>query len=556
MTKKNESLQTIGPAFLTDTDAKSLAQQVLRTIDESDNPAPLVGQLPAHDLLFVWSEADKEKRADLMRLCTPEQARLLVDLTCWSDDRMDIAAVEELFEPLVEGGVAGAVMALDKMEDEVRTLVLARHVVVHQMENRNEPVPAADTSDLISFPDGYYHVEVPHPELLSATQRTLFKALMYKPFEDYHKELECLRWELPSQLEDLAYRWRCGRLGDLGFLPYEEAVALLTPREVEEVRRLASKDLPELPWTDFDMPVVFRQSFAGDDFLDQVMSLLMVTTDPDEIERVLKLRAELGAMTSQFLTAVRVPLGDIEAVQGGIRMARDLCSLGLRLVSDHDVAAASRMMISVTPGLFLQAALGRLMPLRHRATSIMKGFAAVNADALDPPHRVVVSLLCRDIPMRWPPLEDRFRHSIVPLAPLDREVVAFSHPTDVDAADRLLCEAELLPRFCEEVLGTTVDNLPRRPVSASIAAGLVASAKTGRLDPGSIDDEEFLRFSHSLEGDQEAQLEQAARAISIAWKTEAADPVAIDDDPDPKKRLVARLARLAVDRLWSGDVGD
>ncbi len=236
-------------------------------------------------------------------------------------------------------------------------------------------------------------------------------------------------------------------------------------------------------------------------------------------------------------------------------MARDLCSLGLGLVSSFDASAAAHMLTSVTPGLFVQAALGRLLPLRQRATAVMKSFAAVNADALDPPHRVAVSLLCRDIPMRWPPLEEELRHAIVPVAPLDREVVAFSHPTGVDAADRLLAEAELVPRFCREVLSTTVDDLGRKPVSACLAAGLVASAKTGRLDPRAACDEELERTSQALETDQEQETLEAVRTISAVWKIEAADPFAAREDPDPQKRLVARLARMAVDRLRSGELG-
>src|SRR5439155_17188385 len=66
-----------------------------------------------------------------------------------------------------------------------------------------------------------------------AALRTLLNDLFAQnPFETA-RLIEAIRWELPSELEEIAYRFRAARLADLGFPALYEAMHLFSYVKVE-----------------------------------------------------------------------------------------------------------------------------------------------------------------------------------------------------------------------------------------------------------------------------------------------------------------------------------
>jgi len=213
------------------------AERFVAKILSSDEAAALTAPLPPHDVLALLRAADDEQRSELLAIAQPEQIRGVIDLECWTGDVPDPMAIAGLLEPLVSTGLEGADRAYDALEGELRTLLFKDRLIVHLREDKDDDVPAAEGSELIQCPDGYYFVEIPDPDGFPGVLRQLLTAVLNKPFSEYQREFECLRHDLRSDLEEAALRWRDGRLADLGFGSREEALTLLSPRDPGGVRR-------------------------------------------------------------------------------------------------------------------------------------------------------------------------------------------------------------------------------------------------------------------------------------------------------------------------------
>ncbi len=378
----------------------------LKRLRNADDPLAMVGKLAPHDFLILHREADDEQRADLLTMARKDQIEGVVDLACWKGDIPDLNAIEEFVRPLVSTGLQGAQAAYDKLGNELKTLLLKRHVVVHLREDKDDEVPAAQGSDLIACPDNYYFIEIPDPDGVPDMVRQIVAGLINKPFEEYQAELECVRHDLPSDLQETAFRWRGGRLADLGFGSLEDGLAILSPRDPKQVKQMlaAATDPQYLTTPDFQTSAIVSENLAGNDLLERALGFLQQSDNPVFQAKSERLPADLSAMTSLFLTGTHCDLGDTEEVARSTRWARNILALGLWMVAGDDVAMGAKALAYLAPATILQAGMGMLIPLRQRARKVLadKRLDTKMAQGLrmDPPLDVILQSLARNIPGR------------------------------------------------------------------------------------------------------------------------------------------------------------
>jgi hypothetical protein len=535
--------------------AKDNAVSVLARMQETDNPGALVKTLAPHDLLLAWNEADDEQRVDLFRLADKEQAALLIDLRCWVNDQPDIAAVEETVKPLVLSGVGGAIHVLNTLEPEIRTLLLKSNVRIHLLEDRNEQVTVPDESELIACPDGRYYIEFPDPDRVSDVERAVWSALLYKPFEEYQPEIECVIHDFPSELQEMALRWRTGRLADYGFLPYEKAMSVLVPRSVSEVRQLATKASSYHGMaTQMTLPVLYEENLLGNAFLDRVIGLLWSSVDAIAQDRAALLGAELAAMTNLYLTATRTDISDVDAVARGSRWARDTLALGLFEAVDGDVEQGARFLHALVPAFFLQVGLGRIYPLRDRARVLLNDprFAAVGqaAAVFDPPYFIGLTCLAGDIPSRWPALSGEAGRSISLFEPTPEELEPFSCPDDVLEAELLLGEAEIMGKLLFSALKFKEPPLRETPASIVVLTALANGAADRPLEAKPVTFAEARVFGQQALSIQEDQfLRDAMVVLAPLMEVDSVVHEGLEAEADPAKRLLIRLIQIGRNRL-------
>ncbi len=536
------------------TGATISAEQVLRQMQNLNDPGRLIRSLEPHDLLMAWHLADDEQRADLLTLADKHQVDLLIDIRCWQSDLPDIDEVEALIRPLVMTGIGGATRALLNLEGELRTLLLKRNAQVHLLEDVNEDIMVPDTSELIPCPDGRYFIELPDPDQVTDVERALIQTLLMQPFEFYQPELECIRHELPAELTEISYRWRKGRLADFGFSTREEAIEMMVPCTVEQARQMAENEVELSSDSEFSLPVLYRESFLGNEFLDNVMDVLRSSDAPEQQSRLGTLGAELATMTNLFLSAKGVNLGNVEQVARNTTWARDMMALGLFETADGDEVEGARLITAVSPGIFLRVALGMVYPLRKRARKLLGDRKLIppgrKGSIFDPPYFVGLSCLSRVIPAYCSTVtrEGEFTHSL--FEPKERDLRAFSHPRELKQAERLLEEVELLPTLLFD--GLKCEQPPVRGTPASILLlNALANAASGREPTASpIEREEANVFAEEFLSITEDRLLADTLAV-LAPLIDASDEVAQDpaEDSDPARRLLIRLIKIGRSRL-------
>jgi Family of unknown function (DUF6178) len=530
--------------------AEKNAETILSRLRETEEPMQLVQSLAAQDFVVAWNVADDEQRVDLLRLGAPEQTDLLVDLSCWEGDHPNLEALEQTYKPLVLSSLDGAIYALDAIGEELRTLLLKRNATVHLLEDRNEQIQVPETSELLACSDGYYFIEFPDPDAVTDVERALINALLHKPFEEYQRELECVRHDFVSELEESAYRWRTGRLTDYGFSTREEAISLLAPRSAEEARRMAIS-APELPLlSDTRLPVLYHENIKGSDFLDNVLEGLGRLTGASVESENSTIGAELASMTNRYFTAAGIDIGDVEAMSQGVTWARDMLSLGLYEAADGVEEEGVRLMAILPPGVLFQVGIGLLYPIQRKARSLLNDHRLV-AGVFDPPYRIGLGCMARDIPCLWPPIFDGSAdtsHSL--FEPVDTELAAFSTRGQVERAEQLIEEAKCLPDLLFEGIKCTTPLLRETPASILVLTALANAAGDRAPTAKPVTPDEARVFSEQVLAIHEDQL--LSDALAVLAPLIGADPIAPADlstETDPASRLLIRLILIARARL-------
>lgn len=193
------------------------------------DPKGFVRRLPAEDLYFAIQDIGLADAADVIGLASPLQFRAFVDLDAW--DR-DLPAPERILDWLRlarEGAESAASLRRQKeaLDRELILLVLRTQTRVHSLEENDSPV--FESNNWVSTPDNKYIVEITAGEDEARTVRWLIEDFIdASPFEAT-RLFEAVRWEMQSELEETALRWRTGRLRDMGFPELDEALHIRRP---------------------------------------------------------------------------------------------------------------------------------------------------------------------------------------------------------------------------------------------------------------------------------------------------------------------------------------
>ena len=196
------------------------------------DPEALVQAIPEHDLYLAVLDVGPDDAAEVVALASPQQFRHFVDLAAWprGDEGPDPRAVLRWLHLARDGGGQSDRARrryLDKLallDAEMRSLVLRKALRVHDLQEETEPA-IADFGRTFRTPEGRYIVEFLPGAGEYGTLKELLEDLYGEDVLGTSRLLESLRWEVPTELEETARRWRDGRLRDLGFPDLDEALA-------------------------------------------------------------------------------------------------------------------------------------------------------------------------------------------------------------------------------------------------------------------------------------------------------------------------------------------
>jgi len=206
------------------------------------------------------------------------------------------------------------------------TLTLRTRIAVEQKPDDVQGWSPPDSSQTL---EGQFHywALADDDDLADVTEhlRTLFEGAYWS----YFRLMHAIQWELPSDSEEWALRWRTGRLEDLGFPTWDDAMRIyrfLDPR----ARRELPPEQPTPP-DEWPLPVWLPQLPETGGPGDRIFRAI---AEQGEAERRAIFYAFV-ALANRIAVADRLPLGDAESTPKAIEKAARLASAGLAYLADQ-----------------------------------------------------------------------------------------------------------------------------------------------------------------------------------------------------------------------------
>jgi Family of unknown function (DUF6178) len=419
--------------------AAATGKEKLDVLLSAPDPEALVQSIPDQDLYLSILEIGPDDAAEVVALSSPSQFRHAIDLSAWPgrDKGPDPTTILRWLR-LAREGAGHSDRArkryrekLSGLDPEMLSLTLRRILRVHDLNEEPEPA-VQEPGGTYRTPEGRYLVE-----LLEGTDYAMAKGLL----DDLYAEdvlgttrlLESLRWEVPTELEEAARRWRDGRLRDGGFPDLEEAAAFYA-------RPAAAKSAPA--------------PLAAPALLAPVSNLLERALE--ELSGEERERAEEGILyaSNAALVANAVRGDDFEELRDTLADARATLALGLEILSGGDLQVAARVLAERPVRQIFQTGIGegyRLQARARRAAAAARLPQAQSATLLDPPLSHVVDALSRTRPEFPSNAPAGLRPgsggpgALLPAARRTRR--ALGSRAEVARAEDLLAEAEAVPEL-------------------------------------------------------------------------------------------------------------
>jgi hypothetical protein len=379
--------------------ARPRGERRMEALLDADDPQAAVAAVPATELYQIITDIGLGEAAELVALATPEQLRGCLDIDIWDRDHLQIEALTPWLQALVETGYEKLAEVWEKLDPELTALTLQRLTRIYDLSLEETP-PDDPEGPLLHTPDTFFAIEIlaPDDDTMALVQRLLEDLYRADPSGVLTRHtLMSARSEPAAELEEMSYRWRAGRMADLGYVDYYEALEVFRPLDASSVHigegtqdRFDAPDPgdPEQAAGAFGlMPAAVAEGVVGAGFLARALDRI---DDPDELAR---LEIAVMVLVNTVLAATRVPPGDTEAVKRGAQHAAATVALGLEALSHGDVERAAAALRSVS--------LTRLHRLGHTVTLRLARMAralAPRAGAAGEPDGSVLAALLRQRP--------------------------------------------------------------------------------------------------------------------------------------------------------------
>jgi hypothetical protein len=282
----------------------------------------------------------------------------VLDFALWERDQVSPAALAEWLEALSAAPIERIGRWIAGLDTELVGLILRRGARI--IDLTEEEAPDEPEGTFYPTPDRFFLLDVRVSPVLQAREgeeqgpdpaRALIRLVdaLYRTDMDLARRLLIgAKGELDSELEETAYRWRQGRMSDLGFADYYEALEVYRELDPAGVKigdgaartRTIVDAQPGGDVAALRMPTALVERL-GDTDASPFARAAQKLAAGDEVD---ELRFALVALTNRVLAADRIAPGDDQAV--GAVLERLVATLDLaveRLAQGDDARGAAAL---------------------------------------------------------------------------------------------------------------------------------------------------------------------------------------------------------------------
>lgn len=362
-------------------------EQIKAILDRPDAEAFLAA-LDAQVFYELMRKAGWDQSYDLIQYATPRQIQNFVDFDCWTRDRLIPDKMQKWLAALVTEASDQKLKEVARdLDPETLAIFFKENLVVEEADEGR--IPDHLDGDVALSPDGVYAIVFPEDEATTALLRALIDRLYAVDRVLAWTLLEAVRWELMSEMEEHAYRWRTSRLEEFGFVPREEAVEVysyLNPaRYRERIEREGAAEIVDSVVPDqFNLPEVLEDELDDEFYFFGILGRI---DDPELVQRTIY---QLTALTNRAMVADGIEPGEVESGRQVVRRTLGYLSLGLEFLSRSQPELAERHLVDLPVKRIFQVGYSLTRKLQanieslvHRPTlSLIEGdhFSLLNAD--------------------------------------------------------------------------------------------------------------------------------------------------------------------------------
>ena len=303
------------------------AHQRAKILGLLSSPESAVPLLPDAELVFAVKASGLDDASWLLAIATPQQLSTCFDLDAWRGVEPDRAALARWFAVLAEAGEETLVRAAHAIDAEVLALYLQSniHVMLDPKDEQWQPPPGAQTLE-----GQFWFVAKAEADDLEPVVK-LLDALFREDYWLYFRMMQAVMWELEPELEEWSLRWRTGRLADLGFPSWDEAMRIYGFLRPEQRTVLADRALDHAVG-EWDLPVWIPNLPA---LASNPYSLFRAAFELEPDARRAFFYAFV-ALANRVAVADELPLGDVDTLPKAIDKAAALASTGLEHVASEN----------------------------------------------------------------------------------------------------------------------------------------------------------------------------------------------------------------------------
>ncbi|MDF1590919.1 MAG: DUF6178 family protein [Desulfobacterales bacterium] len=301
-------------------------------------PAELVQSFPEEDFYFLIHDIGPEDSLALFSMASPAQWEYIIDLESWQRDGMDISALTKWFGLLLQANPGRLVEWLLKDKPELFEYYLFKNIEVIVREHDQDPSDFG--KGFFTFDDVYYmrimddqvdensqnQDEKPRGHVLPV----LLERLAEFDHIQFQQMLFSARCVIPAEAEEEAYRLRNVRLGEKGFLPFDEAVGVyqyldrgVLQNQQDKVIAGESEQRNNLPIPLYPSRMIKEESLFS-------TSLQVI----EGFELLQQIQLEFVALCNRIVTADQEKIRDRESLKDVVKKACGYLSIGLGRLHD------------------------------------------------------------------------------------------------------------------------------------------------------------------------------------------------------------------------------
>ncbi len=360
------------------------------------NEEDLLKEIPSETLFLALKNASADITHWFFENAEPTQVRALIDLNCWESDKFLPDVFDLFFKNM-------AIQSPDKLADYLKSLdseIWVRGLLsvadVGDFDPQNPPLDVPENELLLS-PDSKYYLKLKtkDPSQKEAL-RIWLNSSSIADIDLQRKLLEACKWELISDLDEFQYQMKKGRLEELGFVDYFEAIALYAVGDTEtfktkllanpftnKIQSLKSKSVDDVELdNELDSTLlpdlILGSKTLGQSYFSEILNLF----DSHSNERQL-LQVELARTLNGALSADKLLPKSLESISEGIERSHSYLSLGLLILSKGQPKEAQNILLTQKFDFILRLGWLSVQDLVKASQALLKVYGLLIYDSAD-----------------------------------------------------------------------------------------------------------------------------------------------------------------------------